>query len=260
MDTFFGQSLNLDFTAIWTWVLFAARLVGMLLVLPGIGTEGVSEAIRYPLALIIAASVTFSGIRAEIPDDIFQASFMVMTELTLGFVIGLVPSVLIGGLAVSGQVVSGAIGLGQANMIDQSLGGNFAILANIQIKLATIIFLLIDGHHVIIRAACVMAHDVGLGMFRPNMTTVELLISRFSTSFELALLVAAPVLVATLLTQFVLGIITKFVPTVNIFIISLPLSVIVGLYITGHTYPGMAKHIIASFATLEEVVGRMVGT
>jgi flagellar biosynthetic protein FliR len=160
---------------------------------------------------------------------------------------------IIGGIAVAGQVTTGAIGLGQANMMDPSLGGQVAVLARAQSLVAGVIFLVIDGHHTVIRAAANTLGDIGIGMFRPNENVAMLIIERFAHTFEVAVSVSAPILVTVLVANFVLGLITRFVSQVNIFIISLPLTIIMGLYITVYTTTGLVDHLIVEFLSLEQV-------
>jgi flagellar biosynthesis protein FliR len=66
------------------------------------------------------------------------------------------------------------------------------------------------------------------------------------------------VVVALLLTNFVLGIISKAVPTVNVFIISFPLTIGVGLTISIIALPEVAVFLEREFMRLPEVIGRLL--
>lgn len=250
----------LDLNPILAWVLLITRFGGIFFALPGVGTEEVSPIFRLWAAITIGMSIIFSGAKAPEPAHLGELILMIGSEFTLGYLLGSIPAFIMGGLAVSGQVVAGSIGLGQANMIDRSLGGNVSVLARLNIMVATTVFLLIDGHHAIIRAASGNPGELGLGLWRANLDTSAILLNHLVNCFELALRVSAPILVTTLITQFVLGLITKFVPQVNIFIISLPLSVIVGLYLMAYTYDGLAEYTVDEFAKIEEIVGSIYPT
>jgi len=252
------DSYGIDYTAMWTWFLVLMRVGGLLISLPGIGTKQVPIRFRGAAGIMIALSVALSGARADAPANMIDGGFMIFGEFTLGYLLGLIPALIISGLAVAGQVTTGAIGLGQANMMDPSLGANVAVLARVESLIATMIFLAIDGHHIFIKACLGTAGDIGIGMFRPDMATAEILLERLSASFELAVIVSAPILVTILVTQFVLGLITKFVPQVNIFIISLPLTIVVGFFIFGSTLPELSGQLISRFAEMEELVGVML--
>ncbi len=247
----------LDITGLWTFAVYLVRIGGVLTVLPGIGTEQWGPQWRMFLAVIIAFSLSLTGIQSPMPDNEYQMALMIGSEFALGFAMGMLPTFVLGGLGVAGQVIAGSIGLGQANMIDPSLGGNTSVISRMKTMLATIIFLGIEGHHVVLRAATAHPGELGFGMFVPGFDTAAILTEQLVRSFELALIVSAPVLVATLLTQFVLGLVTKFLPQMNIFIISLPLTLIVGLYLISNTYYGVADHVVHEFTRLEETTGRI---
>ena len=64
-------------------------------------------------------------------------------------------------------------------------------------------------------------------------------------------MVSIPVIVALLLTQFVMGLISRTVPTVNIFIVSFPLTISIGLVVTVLAMPDIMVFIRREFAGLE---------
>ena len=230
----------------------------MMFALPGIGTEQVSAKFRATLSFAMAAAVATSGIEAPFPKDLAHAGMMVISEILLGYLLGSLPSYIINSLAVTGQVVSASIGLGMANMIDPSIGQNISVLSRIQVLVATVVFLLLDAHHIIIRAASGLGESIPLGTFVPDMATSVLLLERFHAVFAFAISVSAPVLVTVLITQFVLGLLTKFIPQVNVFIVSLPLSIGLGLFITIFTFTGMVERFIEELTELEENVMSVV--
>jgi flagellar biosynthetic protein FliR len=71
-------------------------------------------------------------------------------------------------------------------------------------------------------------------------------------------LIAAPVIVALLLTNFVMGIISKAIPTVNIFIISFPLTIGVGFAISILAIPEMAHMLEREWQRLPDVLARAI--
>lgn len=247
----------IDFSTVWVFLLLLARFAGVLLSLPGIGTEQLSDDIRLYAALVLALAFTCTGMTAPEAKNTPELVVMFASEFGYGWLLGAIPSFVLAGVGVAGQVISGSIGLGQANMMDKSLGASVSILSKIQISVATLVFLFMDGHQVILRAAGGEPGTIALAVFRPDANMAQILIERLATSFDLAVVVSAPVLVTTLVTQFILGLITKFVPTVNIFIISLPLSILVGLYVVEFTYPGMVQHLLAEFTKTEEILGAL---
>jgi flagellar biosynthetic protein FliR len=252
------SSANISFAFFWAWFLAFTRMSGILYSLPAIGTDQVPRTMRILSAVIIGLCIVLGGVHADLPPNLLQGGVMLLAEFLLGWVLGAVPAFTLGGLAVAGQLIAGVIGLAQANMLDPSLGESVSVISRLKMQVASLLFLAMNGHHIVLRAAACIPSDIGLGMFRPDMDTFAILLQRFNESFTLALIVAAPIIVSSLLTQFVLGLITKFVPQINVFIISMPLSIIAGLYIIIATFYGLAYHTEMDFNTLEETLARIV--
>ena len=243
-----------DFVPIWTWALMITRFMGILMVLPGIGTDQFPREYRFSAAALLSVAVVFSGVRAPEPKELSTMLLMLSSEFAAGFVLGLIPSFVLAGLAVAGQTISGAIGLTQANMIDPSLGVAVSLLSRLKTLLATSIFLIIGGHHVVIRAAAGLDGNAALGAFTADGHVAEILTQQFSNSFHLALMVSVPIMVTSLVTQFLLGLVSKFVPQLNIFIVAMPLLLIIGLYMSAYTLYGLREVILDEFSKVQGTI------
>lgn len=253
-----NEITSFDAAVIWTWFLMFVRFSAIFQSLPGIGTEEVPITFRMPLVIVIAAAITLAGAKAHYPAHLAEGILMIGVEYTLGYLLGMIPIFITSALALSGQISATAIGLNQASVIDPSLGENVTTLARVQGLLAVALFLLVDGHHAVIRAGAEVSKDVGIGLFRPGESIANLYLERFAHTFELAIQIAAPIIVVTLIMQFVLGLLTRFVPQINVFIMSLPLTILVGLFVFEFTLPQMVKHVEREFGTIEETVYRIL--
>ena len=247
-----------DFVPFWTWFILFVRFSGVFSSLPGIGTEEVPLVYRVPLVIIIAVALTLSGASAVIPTSIAEGVLILAVEFLLGYLLGVVPAIVISGLSLAGHLSATSIGLNQASVIDPSLGEHVTTLGRIQTLLGVALFLAIDGHHSVIRAAADISTDVGLGLFRPGDATAELFLQRIIQSFHLGIQIAAPIIVVSLISQFILGLVTKFVPQINVFIMSTPLTILVGLFVFGFTLPEMVRHVDMEYNSIQEVLGRFM--
>lgn len=246
-------SIPFDLTSGWTWFLLVMRLTGVFHALPGVGTDEVPLPFRSLFVLVLAAVLVTFGAEAQLPNSIAEAGLMIGTEMVLGYVLGAIPALIVASLALSGQLTSTAIGLGQASLIDPSLGEHVSALSRIEQLLATALFLAVDGHHAVIRAASTVSKDVGIGMFRPDAATAEIFLTRFQDSFNLAITLSGPIIVVTLVMQFIFGLITKFVPQMNIFFMSMPITILLGLFVFEYTLPEMLPLMLKEFARIDEI-------
>ncbi len=256
-DAILGTA-KLDIAALWTFILIADRLLAILFLLPALGTDQVPETLRYQTGVLIAFVASISVPRVPMPEELHNIVAMLAGEFALGAVISLLPTLALGGLSVSGQIISGVIGLSQASMIDRTLGEAVSIISKINLQIGTLIFLFLNGHHVVLKSI-----TLNLG-FVNNLTqdsvskSVEILSESFTSSFELAIIISSPILIASLISQFILGLITKFVPQMNVFIVSLPLSVLMGLYMMEFTLEPFCNRVEKEFTQLEEKTGALL--
>ncbi len=94
--------------------------------------------------------------------------------------------------------------------------------------------------------------------FATGAVAAEIMLDRFAGAFELALVVSAPIMATVLLTQFILGLLTKFVPQLNVFIVSMPLSLLVGLYVVTYSLPELSAQIQNAFDHSESLLGALM--
>jgi len=255
VDLLSDQAFNLN--TYWTWFLLSVRTASLFTVLPGIGTSEIPATYRFMLSLMLAYALTLSGITSVEPSSMAEAGLMIGSEIMLGFMLGTVPFLIIQSLSIAGQLVAGSIGLSFPSMIDPSTQQAVPVLSSIKILVGTLVFLQLNGHHVVFRALAEDGPRSMAGVFNPNADIMQIYLLRFVAMFELSITIAGPVVVAALLAQLVLGLVTKAVPSVNVFIVSLPLTIGLGLYLTAFNLPGMVEKLTEEFAGMDEVLARI---
>ncbi len=236
---------------LWTFMLLIMRFSGVIMVLPGIGNGVSGMRVRATAILMFSMAATFSSPVAILPDSIAGLLIQGASEALLGLVIGLLPALIVSGVQTAGTLSSTTMGLGAAQLVDPTFGGSVTSLARIFGDIAILLFLLMGGHHAIIYAASGVSHGLVPGTFLIDSHSVDLLINRTGDIFRLGVLVSAPVIVALLLTQFVMGLITKAVPQVNIFIVSFPLTIGIGLVLSALSLPEIIVFLQKELQTID---------
>lgn len=231
----------------WTFMLLVARYAGMMLLLPGIGGGIAGLPIRFPMVLLLAAIGLATSPIAAVPSDTVWLAVMVASEVLFGMALGAIPFMVVTCGQMAGYISSMSMGLMGSQLFDPTAGGPLPDLARIIGDTAVIAFLLMDGHHVVIQALAGLNAQIMPGTFVPTELSARLLTDRFANILSVGLTLALPVVVALLLTQFVMALVSRAVPTVNIFIVSFPLTIGIGLLIT-----------IVALPEILEILGRQV--
>jgi flagellar biosynthetic protein FliR len=119
-------------------------------------------------------------------------------------------------------------------VLNPDSGETSSIVSQIFFLMALTIFLLLDGHHIMI-ATIVHSFDhdhIPIGMYRPDGSLLGLLQGLLSSMFELGIRVAAPLLTLVFLETIAMGFVAKTVPQLNILSLGFPLRILMGFLIT----------------------------
>ncbi len=247
-----------NMNALWSFLLLAVRYTGLLMILPGLGGGMTGLYIRLPAIHVLAfATLNVSGY-APLPNDFAQLIAQAVSELLLGFSIALVPLMVVTGAQMAGMLSSTAMGLGASALIDPVSGVSVTDVARLFGDLCVLLFLLVGGHYVIIQAASGMGGLLPVGSMNPSNISLDVIINGSAHIFKIGVMISAPVMVALLLTQFVMGLITKAVPTVNVFVMSFPLTIAIGLILTALSLREMINFSYREMQKLDSTVYELV--
>lgn len=250
----FNNYLLSNIDVLWTFYLLVFRFTGMMMVMPGLGGGPTGIRTRTPAILVFAFASTLTSPLGTVPVDVPDMLVQGLSEIMLGLSIGIIPTLIISGVQTAGMLSSTTMGLGAAQLVDPTLGVSVTSLARIFGDIATLLFLFMGGHYVIIHAVSGLGGVISPGQFFINQTTLELMINRSGDIFRVGVMLSAPVIVALLLTQFVMGLITKAVPTVNIFIVSFPLTIGIGLVLSALSLPEILIFLDKEFRGIENTI------
>lgn len=239
-------------------MLLLIRFGALFALLPGIGGGARGIAVRLPAMIAVSMAVLSTSAHAVIPQDMGAMVGQIISEVLFGAALGMIPTVIVSGAQMAGHLASTSMGLGAGNLLDPTLGMAVTDVSRLYGDLTVIIFLFLGGHHVLLLAAAGAGHAIVPGTFIVSQGTIDLLIDSTSHVFEAGVMISAPIIVALLLTQFVMGLISRAVPTVNIFIVSFPLTIGIGLLLAIITLPGMFEYMGREVAGIEAQASKVV--
>jgi flagellar biosynthetic protein FliR len=247
---------RIDFA--WTFLLLSTRFLTFLILVPGLGSGVTGLALRYPAAIALSVATISASQIAPVPVHMFDMAVQFVSEIVLGSIVALVPMLIVSGAQTAGHLATGTMGLNGAQLFDPSTSTSLSDLSRIYSDIAILIFLAIGGHYVAVGQLSGLTSQIQPGSFVLSAPGLLAFIEQSGRIFQIGCLIAAPAVVALLLTNFVLGIISKAVPTVNVFIISFPLTIGVGLSISIIALPEVARLLEREFLRLPELIGRMI--
>jgi flagellar biosynthetic protein FliR len=179
------------------------------------------------------------------------------SEVLLGTLVGLIPILVVSGAQTAGHIASGTMGLNGAQLVDPTTATSLPDLARIYSDFSVIVFLLVGGHYVAISQLAGLGQVVTPGSFIMSEGGMQVLINQTGRIFQMGVMMSAPVIVALLLTNFVLVIISKAVPTVNVFTVSFPITIGIGLFLSIVSLPEVMYYLARQYTDLEGIISQV---
>ncbi len=209
-----------------TFMLVLGRAVGLIVSAPFWGSRVVPMMVRAWVAMLLAMA-TYPLVQAVVqPQEITLIAlfFGLAGEILLGLILGWIAQLLFSGMRLAGQEIEIKSGLGLSHIVDPNDGTQSGVFAAFLDLMAGLIFFAMNGHHLLIQALLSSYRVFPLGgeKFAPRI--IEGLVSSAGEIFAIALRVSAPVLIGLLLSDIVLGILSRAIPQMNVFMVAQPLQ------------------------------------
>ena len=233
-----------------------ARIAGLFAAIPvfgsGVVPARIKAALIFALALCLYPIVRPHGV----PDtgDVISLALLVIRESLVGVTLGLLSQVVFAAVEFSGQQIGTQMGLSMAAMFDPTTQASTPTMAVFEGALATLIFLSLDVHHFFFRGIVESYQLIPIGAWHTSGGLLKFLIDCSSGMFVIAIKLGAPVSVALLATSVALGIAARAFPSMNVFVVSMPLNIGLGFLILGLSLPVFVRVLQGSFGGM---VGQM---
>ncbi len=195
----------------------------------------VKIAVVLVLSWLVAPSVPAEGFTPV--NTLFDLAGIALKEILTGGIIGFAFSVLFVGIRSAGQAAGMQMGFAIVNVIDPSTQRNVSLLGQFKFLVLMLIFLIVDGHHLVLQSVVESFQVVPIGGLATSSLVPEKLMRLSALTFVIAAKLAAPMMVTLFLTDVALGIIARTVPQMNVFIVGFPLKVGVGLSVLAASIP-----------------------
>lgn len=237
------------------FILIATRLSAMMAVAPVFSSK--SFPMRAKAAIVILLSyvaLPVVGGSVEVPTDLGAVSFALLAgkEVLIGLAFGLIAQMLFAAVQVAGSLIDINAGFAIASVIDPSSNMNITVLGRYYNLVATSAFLAIGGHQWLV-TGIVESFSLAPVLEMPNTDAlIAGVLGRADDIFLVALMIGAPILVTLFVSDIALGILSRAVPQMNIFIVGLPLKIVLGL-------AGTAILLPTTMGFFGELTTRMLG-
>ncbi|MBF0418743.1 MAG: flagellar biosynthetic protein FliR [Magnetococcales bacterium] len=219
-------------------LLILARLTGLFLSAPffsrAAGPSRIKAALLLALTVVIFPLVApWSGENKSQVPAMFAAA---ITETIIGATMGMLVHWVLVSVQVAGNIIGFQMGLSMAMVMDPTSGIQEGVLSNLLYLTVLVLFITVGGHFLLLEAVTRSFQALPLGSGLPHAgNALESALKALAAMFNLALLISAPILVATTLLYIGLGLINRASPQIQVFFLSMPMAQMMGFIILGLT-------------------------
>jgi len=194
----------------------------------------------------------------DVPFEWLPLSLLTLKELGVGVLVGFMANLVFAAMQLAGQFVGIETGFSVANVLDPLFSQSVSVIDQVYTVLAGFIFLAVDGHHMLILAVQQTLDVVPVGMFQLTEPMMNQLIGLTGGVFVAGLRLILPILTSLLLADIALGLVSRTVPQMNVFIVGMPLKLFAGFFLLIFTLPSVdaltASMVQSTFVDLQTVL------
>jgi flagellar biosynthetic protein FliR len=220
------------------FILVFTRVSAMLSIFVLFRRELITGRIVISLAGILSIYVVLLYPVKAVNYDLYSIPMLTqeLFQLFIGLIAGLIVNLVFEVFVAYGQIVSTQIGLGFASMIDPRFG-SISNLTQFYMIFTALIFLYLNGHLYILKT---IVDSFSVLPVYQNFVPTELISAVINYSgviFSGAIVLSISLVIAMLLCNLALAVMTKFAPQFNLFSIGINMTLILGLLFAYMTFP-----------------------
>ena len=224
-----------------------ARIGACLMVAPLFGARFVPARTRVVLAAAITALVVPLLPAPGIAPFSGQGFVVVAQQLLIGVALGFAMQVVFDSLGLAGQLLANSMGLSFAFNVDPLRGSSTAALGQLYIILATLVFLALGGHLALIEVLVQGFKPMPIGATLPSEALWSIVLWG-GTLFSGAISIALPGVTALLIVNLAFGVVSRAAPSLNLFAVGFPISLVIGLLV-----------VLAGMGPLVQGISQLIG-
>lgn len=222
----------------------ALRISGFVIAAPIAGEATIAPRVKIVFTLALTMLLApLAGAPGDLSIFTAAGALTAVQELTIGVSIGLVVALAFEALTLAGQTVSMTMGLGFANLIDPQRGANTTVVGQTFTVFATLAYLAVDGHLVLLATLAHSFETLPIGGSGAGRDFLESVLVWGGRVFEAGLLIALPAVIALVIVNLALGVVTRAAPQLNLWGVGFPLTLTAGFLILYAGFDGVMAGI-----------------
>jgi flagellar biosynthesis protein FliR len=223
------------------FALVLARIAPLFVLAPLFSSRSFPARVRTVTAVALAVGISPVASQAlgdaVVPTGAWELAGLLVKELLVGMAFAFGIAALFAALSTAGAVLDTMIGFMLGGIIDPLTGTSASLLTQLYAMLGVLIFIAIGGDGWVIAGLARTYEAVPLLEAPQIGSLAEGAQVAFSNILGAAVMVAAPVMLALIITEAALGVVSRVVPQINVFAVGFPAKIAIGLVLIGAALP-----------------------
>ncbi|MEP7305650.1 MAG: flagellar biosynthetic protein FliR [Acidobacteriota bacterium] len=232
---------------------------GMVMMLaPGFGGNYAPARIKVGLTAIIGIALMPSVGALPITDSL-PLVLIVVREIAIGAALALGVQILVAGAEFAGHLAGHQMGLSYGATVDPQSGVRNPLLSVLFANIAVMTFLMIDGHHAVLRALRQSYIDLPVGMGSVDAALSQSIARLLGIVFTLGVRLVAPVVLVLVLVEIAMALLARSAPMLNLNAAGAPVRLVVGLIMLSVMIPAVASVVAGAASSVLRSAVQMAG-
>jgi flagellar biosynthesis protein FliR len=232
------------------FILVLARVTPLFLIAPPFSSPMIPPRVRGIIAVGISIGLTPIVMHGQhISGDVLELAGFVLSGALVGLAFAFSLAILFASIEAAGAFADLGAGFSYGNEIDPFSGNPSGPFSSLYSMMGIAVFFAIGGEAWVLTGLDRSFDLVPLTQMPQLSTLVGGVVHIFSTVFAGALEIAAPVVIALLITDVAFGVVSRVVPQLNVFAVGFPVKVAVALLIVGVSIPFVGGWIADQVST-----------
>ena len=216
---------------VFAFMLIFTRIGAVIMLFPGVGEPYVPPRARMMLAFTISVLLLepLFGHLPTLPPSVAETGRLILSEMFIGLLFGTLVRMAFGALESAGMLIGLQSGLSNATMLNPALATQ-SPLPSAFLSTAGLVLIFLTGlDHFLLRAMVGLYDVFPVGGELMIGDAAQTVMHTANRSFAIGIELAAPFLIMGMLLLTALGIMQRLMPSVQIFMLSMPMQIWGGL-------------------------------
>lgn len=218
-------------SSVLAFILTFVRMGTAVMIMPGLGDSFVPERLRLLIALALSFvlfPLTVKYMPAQVPGT-FTLMLLIVMEFVVGLFFGTIARIFMTALDTAGMVISTSSGLGNAQVFNPSMAMQGSLIGAFLSVTGVLILFATDLHHLLIMGLVESYTLFPVGAIPDTGSMAELLARTVSASFSIGVKIGAPFIVLTMLIYVGMGVLSRLMPQIQVFLLAIPLQILLSV-------------------------------